>query len=97
MENKALNDIKICDVEMLVERPSPQRRPLLAAFFVEMGGQGSDLFNPISPPFPQERGLVASLRLHACGPHLSGLWGNIGKFDVYLLFVINFTHDDETG
>lgn len=38
MENKALNDIKICGVEMLVERPSPQRRPRKAAFFVEMGG-----------------------------------------------------------
>lgn len=36
MENKALNDIKICSVEMLVERPSPQKGRF-GGLFVEMG------------------------------------------------------------
>lgn len=34
MENKALNDIKICGVEMLVERPSPQEGRMNTAFIV---------------------------------------------------------------
>lgn len=56
MENKALNDIKICGVEMLVERPSPQKRPLFAAFFVEMGGQGSAPFQPYLPALSSGKG-----------------------------------------
>ena len=36
MGNKVLKDIKICGIEMLVERPSPQKGRF-GGLFVEMG------------------------------------------------------------
>lgn len=43
--------------------PISTKKAALAAFFVEMGGQMSaPVSDPIPPPFPQERELVAKLR-----------------------------------
>ena len=68
-----------------LRKGSWSRCSVMAAFFVEMGGLGSaPVSDPIPPPFPEERELVALLRNGGLfmwrwadwGPHLRDVGEN---------------------